>query len=323
MATRPTRELTTKDDVSLRELLDMGERIIDVFEDADFPFRDLFVQKVGQDMWKQYEPGEFTWEELAEGEHPRTGEDTDPRWTTVQVAKYGRSLGLTQEFLEDHSSEHVQRRYTKMVDGVAELQRNQILDVISNGIADGRELWYHVDDYGGYEHSQTHNHKFTDTDSLFDDDGTDDTKYPAHEHVERAMDELRHHGKGDQVVCLTGAPFKRSLRDEITWNADYHIPEAERLRTRDLWRGDIPNIDGAAIMQTAWLTENEFYLVDTGTDAPVKMREKRPVQLTRANGGQVQHPGELVGASGSGRWGFKFVDPLDAVYVNATEVTDN
>lgn len=313
-----SRELTTKDDVPLRELLDMGEQIIDVFNnDAEFPFRDLFVTSVGQQMWKQYAPGEFEWEELAEGEAPRTGEESDPEYTAVEVAKYGRSLGMTQEFVEDHEAEFVQRRFEKLVEGAAELQREHILRVIDNGIADGRNLWYTVDDYGAYEFNQDHNHRFTSTDELGTQHGfSSGTALTPHKHIELAMDELRHHGKGDQVVALCGAGFKRKLRDEITWNADYHIPEASNLRTRDLWRGDIPNIDGAAIMQTAWLTGDDFYLVDTGTESPVKMHEKRPVQLTRPQGGQVQHPGELLGASGTGRWGFKFVDPLDAVYVS-------
>lgn len=321
-----TRELTTKDDVPLRELLDESLQVVDYFnEEATFPFRDLFVEEVDQQTFKQFPQGEFDWEELAEGEHPRTAEMDDPKTIAFSVAKFGRALGFTQEFFEDHTSERVQRRMEKLIAGATELQRTHIMDVIDNGIADGRDLWYDVDDYGGYEFENDHNHWFDDTDALAgdaDDGYSDGTEIRASKHIELGMDHLRHHGKGNQVVALVGAPFKRKLRNEITWNLDHHIPEAQNLRTSDLWTSDVPDVDGARIMQTPWLTGSEFYLVDTSTENPVKMHEKRPVQLTRAQGGQVQKPGELLGASGTGRWGFKFVDPLDALYVNADNIEE-
>lgn len=311
------RNLTTKDDVSLREIYDTATRTIDVFNNAEFPFRDLFVTQVGQQMFQQYPKGEFEWEELAEGESPRTAEMGDPNWLAVQVDKFGRSLGFTQEFIEDHDSEAVQRRLTRLVEGAAEKQRQQIMTVIDNGIADGRTLWYEVEDYGGYTHGNDPDHWFTSTSEL----SGDANSYTASKHIEMANDKLREYGRANDTVVLCGAPFKRALKDDLTWNANYRIPSADNLRSEDLEESDI-SVDGSDIIQTPWLTGNEFYVLDAGGEAPIKMHEKRPVQLTRPNGGPATEPGELLGASGTARYGFKFVDPVAGVYVSPDDISN-
>lgn len=316
---RRSREVTTKDDVSLRELYDEGTRILDIFNnEAEFPFRDLFVEEVGEQMFKQYPPGEFLWEEIAEGEHARTAEMEDPKWQTVSVAKFGRSLGMTQEFIEDHSAEMVTRRFEKLVEGASELQRRHIMDAIDKGIADGREIWYTIDKYGDYDFNPDHNHRFDDTGELgekFGFSNADEDGLTPTQHVSLALDDIRHHGKGSDPVVLCGAGFKRAVREEWMLTQDYHVPQAENMRTDDLWESDF-SIDGANVIQTSWLTGTDFFVVDRGSEEPLKMHEKRPVQLTRPSGGQVQNPSDLIGAYGSGRWGFRMVDPLDAVYVN-------
>jgi len=313
----PTRNLTTKDDVPLRELLDTAERIVDVFNDvADFPFRDLFVENVPQQHFTQLPDGEYKWEELAEGEHPRTAEYDDQKRVPLSVAKYGRSLGFTQEFIEDNDSQQVEKRFRRLVEGAQELMQDHILDVIDSGIPDGtQDAWYTVEDYGNYSFSDDHQHRFSSTDDLFGDGNS----HEAHEHIEQLADHLRHHGRGENLVGLTSASFKRSLRDEITWDAQYNIPMASNLRTTNINDATI-NIDGVSLLQTPWVTGDEIYVVDAASDKPVKMHEKRPVQLTRPNGGAVQQPGELLGASGTGRWGFKMADPLGAAYINADDL---
>ena len=314
----PTRNLTTKDDVSLRELLDRAERRVEYFnEDADFIFRDLFVEEVSQQHFTQLPDGEFEWEELAEGEHPKTAEYDDQLRMAISVSKFGRALGFTQEFINDHDSEQVQKRMMRLIEGAMELQQDQIMSVIDDGIADGSQLWYEPKDYGDYSFSRTHNHTFTSTGALF----PDSNPHTPSEHIEEAADEIKHHpNAGSNLIGLVSSGFKRSLRDEITWDAQYRIPMADGLRSEDIRNVDV-SIDGVDIVQTPWLTGNSFYVVDAGGEKPVKMHEKRPVQITRPSGGQVSDPGELIGASGSGRWGFRMADPLGAVKVEPDDLS--
>lgn len=311
-----TRGLTTKDDVPLRELLDTAERIIDIYDEADFPFKDMFVESTGQQNFTQLPEGEFTWEELAEGEDPRTAEYDEQKRMAIATATYGRSLGFSQEFIEDHTSEQVEKRVQRLIEGAVDLERTQIMNVIDNGIADGRELWYDVPDRGAYTFTNQHDHYHEDSSALFGDAND----YKPSEHIGRAVDDLKHHGKGDRPVVLTSAGFKRSLRDEVSWDSTYHIPMATGLRQKDIRNTEL-TIEGARIMQTEFLNGNDFYVVDAGGDNPIKQFTKRPVQLSRPQGGQVKTPGELLGAEGTARWGMKFADPLDAVYVNATNVS--
>jgi hypothetical protein len=95
---------------------------------------------------------------------------------------------------------------------------------------------------------------------------------------------------------------------------------ASGLRSEDL-RDVQLTIEGAEIMQTEWLNGSDFYVVDAGGDKPVKKYTKRNVQLSRPQGGQVKTAGELLGAEGTARWGMKFADPIDAVYVNPDDLS--
>jgi hypothetical protein len=310
-----TRGLTTKDDVPLRELLDTAERILDIYDEADFPFGDLFVESTGQQNFTQLPEGEFTWEELAEGEDPRTADYDEQKRMAIETATYGRGLGFSQQFIEDHTSNQVTKRVQRLIEGAVDLKQDHIMSVINNGIADGRTLWYDVHDRGAYTFDNDHNHWFSQTSDLFSDSNPHD----ASKHIGRAVDHLKHHGKGDRPVVLTSAGFKRELRDEVSWDATYHVPMASGLRSQDVREAEL-RIEGAEIMQTEYLNGNDFYVVDAGGDKPIKQYTKRPVQLSRPQGGQVKTPGELLGAEGTARWGMKFADPLDAVYVNADDV---
>lgn len=316
------RELNTKDGVPLSELLDTVTGIVDIYNEAERPFRDLFVEQVDQQTFTQ-DPngGEMTWEELAEGEAPRTGDIKDGKQMTFRIAKYGRSLGFTQEFIEDHTEEQVLKRFRKMIGGAKKLEEQKIFETLQNGIADGRTLWYDVPDYGDYSHTNNHDHWFEDTDSLFDNDGVDDTSYEAHEHLEAGKDHLTHHGFEGPFVALMGTSFKRKLRDEFTYNAQYHIPMATNMRSSDIHDLDIV-VDNIRAVETPWISGDEFYLTQVQNGSPLKYYERRPVQVTAPNGGEARHPGDLLGASGSARYGLKMADPLRALYVNATQVTN-
>lgn len=313
-------EIATKDGVPLSEILDTVSGIVDIYNQAERPFRDMFVESVDQQTFTQ-DPsgGEMTWEELAEGEAPRTGDVGESKRVTVRIAKYGRSLGYSQEFLEDHTEQQVLKRFRRMVEGAKEREEQTIFNALKDGIADGRELWYDVPDYGDYSFTNTHDHFFDDTDELFDNDGADDTAYPAHRHIEEAKAHLTHHGFTGPFVALTSSSFKRALRDEISWDAQYHVPMATSMRSSDIQDLDIV-VDGVRLVETPWISGDEFYITQVQNDSPLKFYERRPVQITAPNGGQVQHPGELVSASGSARFGVKMVDPIRAVYGNATQI---
>jgi hypothetical protein len=310
------RELTTKDGVPLDELLDIATGIVDIYNEADRPFRDLFVEEVNQQTFTQ-DPtgGEMTWEELAEGEAPRTGDVQESKQMTFRIAKYGRSLGMTQEFVEDNTEEQVLKRFRKMVAGAQEREEQVVFDAIKSGIADGSQLWYDVPDYGEYSHSNTHDHWFEDSSVLFGDSNN----YEAHEHLESAKDHMTHHGFDGPFVALMGTDFKRNLRDEFTYNMQYHIPMANGLRSGDVRDLDIV-VDNIRAVETPWIKGNEFYITQVQNDSPVKFYERRPVQITAPDGGRAVHPGDLLGASGSARYGVKMVNPLKAAYVSATNL---
>lgn len=317
----PRHELTTKDGVPLDDLLDQTRRLVDIFNDAERPFREMFAEDVDQQTFYQ-EPADadVTWEELGEGEAPRTlVSEQDGKQLTVRIKKYGKSLGFTQEFIEDHTEDRVLRKVRTMLEGAQQTEQNLIRTALENGIADGSGVWYDIPDYGDYTFSNGHDHWFEDTDNLFDNDGADDTDYEAHEHIEEAKRQLTHHGFDGPFVALVSNGFKRSLRDEISWDASYHVPMATGMRSSALEDLDIV-IDGVRLIESPWLSGDKFYVTQAQNQSPVKFYERRPVQVTQPNGGVVRHPGELVGASGSARFGVKNVDPLRAVYVNATSL---
>ena len=320
----PRHKVKTADGVPLDELTEKARRLIDIYNEADRPFRDMFVEEVSQQTFYQEPPGaDIEWEELAEGEHPRTVErDLDDQQMFIRDKKYGRAIGYTQEFIEKHSEERVLRRVRDMLEGAEQVQQNLIMNALENGIADGRELWYDVPDYGAHSFSNTHDHYFEDTDSLFDNDGTDDTSYSAHRHIEEAKKQLTHHGFTGPFVALISTEFKYKLRDEVSWDAQYHLPMATGMRSSDISDLDIV-IDGVRVVESPWMSGNEMYITQVQNGSPIKLYEDRPIQLTQGSegGGPVLSPGDLLGAHASARWGIKMVDPLKAVYVNGTQVS--
>lgn len=319
----PRHEVATLDGVPLEDLVTKARRLIDIYNDAERPFRDLFVEMVDQQTFYQEPPGaDVRWEEIAEGEHPRTvTREPKDKQMFIRDKKYARSIGFTQEFVEKHTEERVLRKIRTMMEGAETIQQELVMGALTDGIADGRQLWYDVPDYGENTFTNTHDHWFEDTDSLFDNDGVDDTAYSPHRHIEEAKKHLTHHGFNGPFVALVSTDFKYALRDEISWDAQYHLPMATGLRSADIHDLELV-IDGVRLVESPWMTGSKMYITQVQNGSPIKMYEQRPVQLTRGGerGGPVFSPGDLLGANGTARWGIKMVDPLRAVYVNGTQV---
>jgi len=319
----PRHEIKTKDGVPLDELLEQSRRLIDIYNDVERPFRDMFAEMVDQQtFYNEPQDAEVYWEELAEGEHPRTvGRDKDDTQIFIRDKKFGRSVGMSQDYIEKHTQERVMRKIRDMLEGADNTMRELILSALKDGYAQGQELWYDVPDYGEHSFSQTHSHMFETTDALFDDDGNDDTAYEAHRHIEEAKQELTHHGFDGPFVALVSSKFKYALRDEISWDAQFHIPMATGMRSADINDLDIV-IDGVRLIESPWMTGNKMWVTQAQNGSPVKIYEDSPVHLRQGSegGGPVLSPGDLVGANGYARWGVKNVDPLRAVYVEATNL---
>lgn len=319
----PVHKVTTKDGVPLDELLEQSRRLIDIYNESERPFRDMFAEMVNQQtFYDNPQDADVYWEELAEGEHPRTvHREPNDNQIFIRDKKYGRSVGLTQDFIEKHTEDRVLRRIRTMLEGADNTLRELIISALENGYAQGQELWYDVPDYGAYTFTQTHSHDYQDTDSLFDNDGTDDTAYDAHKHLEKAKQDLTHHGFEGPFAALISSGFKYKLRDEITWDAQYHIPMATGMRSADVADLDIV-FDGIHLVESPWMTGDQFWLTQAQNGSPVKIYEDSPVHMRRGSegGGPVLSPGDLVGANAYARWGVKNVDPLRAVKVNATQV---
>lgn len=307
------RELTTKDDVPLSELLLEGLSIFDAFNDADRPFRALLTQNVSDRIFRTVADGDMTWSELAEGEHARTG-DIESTSVAMNIAKYGRSLGFSQEFIEDNPADEVTKRFKVLVQGAINREHEVVFDTLKSGVADGSELWFGSTEYGAYNHSSTHDHTFATTDELF---GTTTTAYTLTKHVREANGELRHHGKRPTLgICSSELAAK--FVDELAWDAAYHIPDATGLRSKALPETTI-KVDGVSFMQSPWLKGDEFYVMDDSL--PIYFHEARPVQLTAGEyGGPIGDPASLLGAWGSARYGTFMADPLAAVKVNADNI---
>jgi hypothetical protein len=94
------------------------------------------------------------------------------------------------------------------------------------------------------------------------------------------------------------------------------------MRSADIHDLDIV-IDGVRMVESPWMTGNKMYITQVQNGSPVKFYEERPVQLTQGTegGGPVISPGDLLGANASARWGVKMVDPIRAVYINATSLS--
>jgi hypothetical protein len=315
-------ELHTADGRSLDDVLEMARTLFDRYNDADKPFREIFAETVSEKTFFQdAEHADVYWDEIAEGEQPRSlrAEEDDGKWMTIRSRTFSKSLGMSQKYVRNTPSDEIARKLTKLLTGAKNTEEQLIYTTLVNGIIDGSGAWYDVRDYGEYEFDNSHNHVFTDTDSLFDADGTDDTAYEAHKHVEEAKRELTHHGMEGPFVALVSNEFKRNLRDEITWDAQYHVPMATGMRSADVQDLDIV-IDGVSIIESPWMAGNKMYVTQANNGAPVKFLEDRPVQVTRPNGALVRSPGDLLGANATADYGCRMADPLAAVEVNATNV---
>lgn len=312
-------ELSTKDDVPLSDLFDIAMQKVDLFNDADRPFRELFVQEVNERMFSAgHIAADMTWESLAEGEHPVTGDLPDDSQVAMNVEKYGRGLGFTQEFVEDNPAEMVTRRINAMLEGAVKQEQELIFDTFKQSVADGSQIWYDVPNYGEYEFTDTHDHTFGDTQELFGDTNA----HTPSEHVREANKQIRHHGRRPAFV-LCSSEFAAELVNELSWDASYHIPDASGLRSSALPDATI-QIDGVRFLQTPWINDTDsagytFYVMD-GSE-PIYFHEARPVQITSPGGAQVRSPGDLVGATGSARYGVKVVDPLAGVKVTADNLS--
>lgn len=307
-----TREIHTKDDVPLVEIAEQTENLIEYFNEADKPFIDLFSEDVGQQTFLQdIESDAETWEELSEGEYPGTQTDTDDDYyqMTIRTQEYGKSLGMTQKFIERSTSDRLLSKVEAVIESGLETQERAVHDVIFEGISDGSEdLWYDVPDHGAYEFERDHSHVFANTGELFGDS----MEHRPSRHLEYAADELRHHGWTGRKAALCSKDFKRRLRDELSWDADYHIPQADGMRSTDLTDQTI-TIDGVELIQTPYLRGDEFFVVSVD-EQPVKRYVERDMQVTAPTGGPAVAPGEFINSSGTMDFGVAMVNPLGAVH---------
>lgn len=307
----PRREIYTKDDVPLVEIAEKTQNLIDYFNDADRPFRDLFVEQVDQQTFLQEVESEVDeWEKLAEGEFPGTtrAQDDDYYQMTIRTEEYGKALGFTQKFIEQSTSDHVMKQVRNVLEEGKETEERVIHDVIFNGIADGsEELWFDVPDHGDYGFTRTHSHEFTSTNDLFGDTNA----HSVLDHIEEAADELFHHGWSGQKVLLGSLDFKRNLRDEIEQHG-YHIPMATGMRSSDV-RDLTINPRGVSVLTTPYLTGDEFYVIGVGEN-PVKQYVDREMQMTQPTGGPVNEPGQIINAHATMSFGVSMVNPLGAVH---------
>lgn len=308
-------ELVTKDDVPLADLFDIAMQKIDLFNEAERPFRELFVQQVSEQIFTaDHIPADMTWEEVGEGEHPVTGDVPEDKKVAMQVVKYSRALNFSQEFIEDNPSEMVTRRLNAMLEGALKREQEVIFSTFKTGISDGSQIWYDVPDYGEYNFSNTHDHTFGDTQELFGDTNA----HTPSEHLRQANIDIRHHGR-EPSYALCSSEYAAELVNELSWDASYHIPDATGLRSQALPETAI-QIDGTVLMQTPWINDAgsdtyEFYVMDGSK--PIFYHEASPVRLNGLGGAPVRSPGDIIGATGSARYGAKMVDPLAGVKVSA------
>lgn len=320
MATR--HELHTADGVPIDDLLQKARVLFDRYNNAERPFREMFAETVSeQTFYQEAEQDDVYWDELSEGEQPRAMRDkeNEGKWMTIRGTTYSKSLGMTQKYVRRTPAEEIIRKLRRLLEGAKNTEEQLIYNTLQNGIIDGSGAWYDIRDYGEYQFNNTHDHVFGNTDELFDNDGTDNTAYAAHEHIEEAKRELTHHGMDGPFVALVSNSFKRSLKDEISWDAQYHIPMASGMRSADIQDLDIV-IDGVRLVESPWMAGDKFYVTQAQNESPIKFLEERPVQVTRPNGALVRSPGDLLGANAEADYGCRMADPLAAVEVTATQV---
>ena len=311
------RELTTKDDVPLSDLLGYGMEMIETYRQAPRSFLGNFTQEVSSRTFMT-RTGDMTWKEAAEMEHARTGTLTSEQMAFA-VKSYERSLGYSREFIEDNPSEILRAEFEHLIRGADDKEFEVLFEVMKNGIADGTALWYTPQPYAGQTFTNTHSHTFADTDALFGDASA----HTVAEHVRKANKELREHGYRPEVA-LVSHEVAGAMVGERTDGTNYHIPEAEGLR-----EGALPETtlveDGVRFVQTAWLNgsdEWDVYIMSQNgmNGAPIKTNYVRPVELTDNSGapiggagGSFGDPAALLGAYGSMRMGAKMADPLAGV----------
>lgn len=314
------RELTTKDDVPLSDLLNYGVNIIDLYNEAPRGFLSEFTQEVSSRVFLQ-RTGDMTWDEVAEMEHAKTG-TLDSTQMAFSVQSYSRSLGYSREFIEDNPSEMLREEFQALVGGAETKDFEVLFDVLKNGVADGSQLWYTPEDYAGQSFSNTHDHTYADTEELMGDTNA----HSAAAHIREANKDLREHGKRPAVGIVSN-DFATELISERTDGTNYHIPEAEGLREGASTEQTLVE-DGVRFVQTAWLNGSESQDVYIMADErPIKTNTVRPVELTDSTGapiggagGSYGDPAALLGAYGSMRKGAKMADPIAAVKFTATEI---
>lgn len=314
------RQLTTKDDVPLHEILDYGAELLDLYQDAPQNFLNTFTQEVDSRTFMT-RTGDMTWEEVAEMEHARTG-TLDHETMAFSVKSYARSLGYSREFVEDNTADQLRAEMQTFVDGADDKQFEILFDTFRNGIADGSELWYQPQPYAGQSFSNTHDHTYVDTNELFGDTNT----HTLTEHIREANKDLREHGKSPAIGVLSHDAASK-LRSEKQNELKGEIPEAEALREDALPELDF-KIDGTRFVQTAWLNGDEsqdVYILEN--DTPIKTNTVRPTEITdntgatiAGAGGSYGDPGALLGAYGSFRMGAKMADPLAGVKFTYTNI---
>lgn len=322
-------QLYTADDVPLAEIVENAQKIVEYFnEEAEIPFMDAMVEQVDQQTFIQEvneaKPDQF--DRLSEGEFPSFQNDTSlPEYNelTIRAQEYGKAMGLTQRFIENATSDRVQDKVNEVVEGASETMMEDTFNVIMDGIYDGAgDLWFQVPDNGRYEFDDTHSHVVADTSTLMNDVGMPDPNsngYSAQEHIEALAEHLRHHGwTTGQKVALVSKDWKFKLKQELTYDADFHIPMAENMRAQGV-RDMTPTIAGADVVQTPYLQNDEIIMYDAGIQ-PVKQYIERELQLTQPQGGPVQHPGDIINGSATMSYGVAMTNPLAAVEFSGVDV---
>lgn len=318
---QPRHQLHTADGKDIDDLLEMARTLFDRYNDAEKPFREMFAETVTeQTFYQEAEQDDVYWDNISEGEQPRAMRDEieDGKWMTIRSDTFSKSLGMSQKFIRNTSSETIVRKLRRLLTGAKNTEEQLIYQTLQNGIIDGSGAWYDIKDYGEYNFDNSHNHVFGSTDDLFAD-SSDGTAHEAHEHIESAKRELSHHGLEGPFVALCSNGFKRSLRDEISWDAQYDIPMANGMRSSDVRDLDIV-IDGVSLVESPWMAGDKFYVTQAQNESPIKFLEDRPVQVTRPNGAVVRSPGDLLGANAEADFGCRMGDPLAAVSVVADNV---
>ena len=307
-------ELHTADGIPIDDLLEKANTLFDRYNDAEKPFREIFAETVTeQTFYQEPEEDDIYWDEISEGEQPRSMryDEDDGKWLTIRSDTFSKSLGMTQKFIRRTPSDEIVSKLQRLLTGARNTEEQLIYNTLQNGIIDGSGAWYDIRDYGEYEFDNSHDHVHGSTSDLFGDGNA----YEAHEHIEEAKRDLTHHGMEGPFVALVSNSFKRSMRDELSWDAQYHIPMANGMRSSDLQDLDII-IDGVRLIESPWMAGDKFYVTQAGNDSPIKFLEDRPAQVTRPNGATVRSPGDLLGANATADYGARMADPLAAVSVN-------